>query len=112
MDYWPCAESGVYHPNPDGLDETSLKIVIAESLPDKNHFFFLFFRGANIFICLLDFQNVDNTHLAAFLDGHGGPGLQHIGLHTPSIARCVEAMARNLVPFRKPPAAYYRNVKT
>ena len=33
MDYWPCAESGVCNPNPEGIDETSLKIVIAESLP-------------------------------------------------------------------------------
>jgi 4-hydroxyphenylpyruvate dioxygenase-like putative hemolysin len=33
MDYWPCAESGVCNSNPDGMDETSLKIVIAESLP-------------------------------------------------------------------------------
>ena len=41
MDYWPCAESGVFHPNPDGLDETSLKIVIAESLPDRGIFFSL-----------------------------------------------------------------------
>ena len=34
MDYWPCAESGVCNPNPDGMDESSLKIVIAESLPE------------------------------------------------------------------------------
>ena len=30
MDYWPCAETGIYHP--DGNDESSLKIVLAESL--------------------------------------------------------------------------------
>lgn len=33
IDYWPCAESGISNPHPDGMDETSLKIVIAESLP-------------------------------------------------------------------------------
>jgi 4-hydroxyphenylpyruvate dioxygenase-like putative hemolysin len=33
MDYWPCAESGVCNPNSDGIGETTLKIVIAESLP-------------------------------------------------------------------------------
>lgn len=38
MDYWPCAESGVCSPNPDGMDETSLKIVIAESLPEIGKF--------------------------------------------------------------------------
>ena len=35
MDYWPCAESGVFNPNPDGMDDSSLKIVIAESLPEQ-----------------------------------------------------------------------------
>lgn len=35
MDYWPCAEQGICNFNPDALDESSLKIVIAESLPDK-----------------------------------------------------------------------------
>lgn len=35
MDYWPCAESGISNSNPDAMDDTSLKIVIAESLPEK-----------------------------------------------------------------------------
>ena len=30
MDYWPCAETGVASPSHDGMDEFSLKIVIAE----------------------------------------------------------------------------------
>lgn len=34
MDYWPCAESGVCNLNGDKNDDSSLKIVIAESLPD------------------------------------------------------------------------------
>ena len=32
MDYWPCAEMGVFNPNPDGMGDSSLKIVIGESL--------------------------------------------------------------------------------
>lgn len=35
MDYWACAETGVYNPNSTGMGESSLKIVIAESLPDQ-----------------------------------------------------------------------------
>lgn len=34
MDYWPCAESGVCNLNPSTMDESSLKIVLAESLPE------------------------------------------------------------------------------
>lgn len=41
MDYWPCAESGVYNPNPDRMDESSLKIVVAESLPDQGTLFYM-----------------------------------------------------------------------
>ncbi|KAI9564826.1 hypothetical protein GHT06_008567 [Daphnia sinensis] len=86
IDYWPCAESGVCNSNPDGMDESSLKIVIAESLP-----------------------GIENSHIGAFLSGHGGPGLQHIGLSTPDITSCVDDMIRKQVAFRTPPAAYYRN---
>lgn len=39
IDYWPCAESGVCNSNPDGMDESSLKIVIAESLPGIGKFY-------------------------------------------------------------------------
>ena len=35
MDYWACAETGVFNPSSTGMDESSLKIVIAESLPDQ-----------------------------------------------------------------------------
>lgn len=39
MDYWPCAESGICNSDPsNGMDETSLKIVIAESLPGIGKF--------------------------------------------------------------------------
>lgn len=33
IDYWPCAEVGIYHP--DENEESSLKIVLAESLEDQ-----------------------------------------------------------------------------
>jgi 4-hydroxyphenylpyruvate dioxygenase-like putative hemolysin len=53
----------------------------------------------------------ENSHIGAFLGGHGGPGLQHIGLSSLDITSCVSAMIRKQVPFRTPPAAYYRNVR-
>ncbi|XP_057371717.1 4-hydroxyphenylpyruvate dioxygenase-like protein [Daphnia carinata] len=86
MDYWPCAESGISNANPDAMDDTSLKIVIAESLPEN-----------------------ENAHISAFLEGHGGPGLQHIGLATNDVTSCVDAMIRKQVQFRAPPKAYYQN---
>lgn len=39
MDYWPCAESGICNSDScNDMDETSLKIVIAESLPGIGKF--------------------------------------------------------------------------
>ena len=35
MHYWQCAESGIQLPNSDANDGSSLKIVLAESLPDQ-----------------------------------------------------------------------------
>lgn len=52
----------------------------------------------------------ENAHISAFLKGHGGPGLQHIGLATDDIYSCVDTMIRKQVQFRTPPKAYYRNV--
>ena len=88
MDYWRCAETGVYLPECErGEEASSLKIVLAETLPGQG-----------------------NTHIQAFLDGHGGPGLQHIGFHTKSINSCVRNLAGKGVPFRKAPSAYYQLV--
>lgn len=53
---------------------------------------------------------IENTHISAFLQSHGGPGLQHIGLATHDITSCVGSMIRKQVHFRTPPRAYYRNV--
>lgn len=57
------------------------------------------------------YTKTENSHISAFLKGHGGPGLQHIGLHSEDITGCVDSMIRKQVQFRTPPAAYYRNVK-
>ena len=107
IDYWPCAEAGIWHPN--GNEETSFKIVLAESLQGQG----IYCNGFSFSPRLTErISLIENTHISAFLNGHGGPGLQHIGLHTPCITQCVDYMALRNVLFRKSPAAYYKNVRT
>ncbi|XP_065557478.1 4-hydroxyphenylpyruvate dioxygenase-like protein isoform X2 [Artemia franciscana] len=82
MDYWKCAEAGLRTSG-----SRKISIVLAESLPGQA-----------------------NSHIRTFLDEHGGPGIQHIGLHTKSIVPCVSRLHQNGVQFRKPPEAYYSSV--
>ncbi|XP_065581773.1 4-hydroxyphenylpyruvate dioxygenase-like protein isoform X3 [Artemia franciscana] len=82
MDYWKCAEVGLRTSG-----SRKISIVLAESLPGQA-----------------------NSHIRIFLDEHGGPGIQHIGLHTKSIVPCVSRLHENGVQFWKPPEAYYSSV--
>ena len=50
------------------------------------------------------------NQVQTFLTEHGGPGIQHIGLHTPDITQAVAALKENGVAFIDPPAAYYSEV--
>lgn len=84
LDYWRCAETGLVLDDADANDGSSLKIVLVESLPHQ-----------------------ENSHIGAFLKGHDGPGLQHIGLHTDDIVDTVRTLSDSGVPFRRPPDAYY-----
>ncbi|KAF3853743.1 hypothetical protein F7725_014431 [Dissostichus mawsoni] len=61
MEYWKCSEAGITLPSVD-KKEPDCKFVIAESLPGQ---------GKN---------QVDT-----FLEQHGAPGIQHIGLYTKDI---------------------------
>lgn len=45
-----------------------------------------------------------------FLEQHGGPGIQHIGLATQDIVSTASTMANAGVQFFSPPAAYYTEV--
>ncbi|KAK7069320.1 hypothetical protein SK128_010254 [Halocaridina rubra] len=83
MEYWRCAETFLAAPDANNEDK-SLKLVIAEPLP-----------------------GVSTSHVQAFLKAHGGPGIQHIGLHTPTMVATVDFMAKNGVIFRKAPPVYY-----
>ncbi|ODM94335.1 4-hydroxyphenylpyruvate dioxygenase-like protein [Orchesella cincta] len=95
MQFWKCSESGLIStssPTDDDAYDTlyrnwesePLKIVIAESLP-----------------------NLTNTQIEGFIKDHGGPGIQHVGLHTSNMLETVEVMTKNGVKFRHPPPTYY-----
>ncbi|MCJ8738840.1 hypothetical protein PDJAM_G00040490 [Pangasius djambal] len=86
MEYWKCSETGIKLPFKD-RKEPDCKFVIAESLPEQ---------GRN---------QVDT-----FLEQHGGPGIQHIGLFTQDIVSTAHTMANAGVQFFSPPAAYYTEV--
>ncbi|CAL8110885.1 unnamed protein product [Orchesella dallaii] len=102
MQFWKCSESGLIstssHDDDDDVDDASnniysdwesepLKIVIAESLP-----------------------NLTNTQIEGFIKDHGGPGIQHVGLHTSNMLETVEVMTNNGVKFRHPPPTYYTEI--
>jgi len=82
MQYWFCSEREITiaTEEPGG----GVKFVFAEPLPGQ---------GPN--------------QVQTFLTEHGGPGIQHIGLHTSNITEAVAALKDNGVKFIDPPAAYY-----
>ncbi|XP_036427557.1 4-hydroxyphenylpyruvate dioxygenase-like protein [Colossoma macropomum] len=86
MEYWKCSETGLNIPFKD-RKEPDCKFVVAESLPEQ---------GRN---------QVDS-----FLQQHGGPGIQHIGLFTKDIVSTAQTMAKAGVEFVSPPPAYYTEV--
>ncbi|XP_068439588.1 4-hydroxyphenylpyruvate dioxygenase-like protein [Clinocottus analis] len=83
MEYWKCSKAGISLPSVD-KKEPDCKFVIAESLPGQ---------GSN---------QVDT-----FLEQHGAPGIQHIGLFTKNIVSTAHTMADAGVQFVSPPPAYY-----
>uniref|UniRef100_A0A8C8HJ76 4-hydroxyphenylpyruvate dioxygenase n=1 Tax=Oncorhynchus tshawytscha TaxID=74940 RepID=A0A8C8HJ76_ONCTS len=86
MEYWKCSQTGIKLPFTDDK-QPDCKFVIAESLPDQ---------GRN---------QVDT-----FLEQHGGPGIQHIGLYTQDIVSTAQTMGQAGVHFFSPPPAYYTEV--
>ncbi|XP_061194904.1 4-hydroxyphenylpyruvate dioxygenase-like protein [Saccostrea echinata] len=80
MEYWRCSETGLT----SGRSQDSIRFVLVESLKGQ---------GAN---------QVD-----IFLEDHGGPGVQHVGLYTPDIMTAVSTFKESGVQFVEPPPAYY-----
>jgi len=64
--------------------KVNFKLVLAEPLPDSPW-----------------------SHVNTFLEAHGGPGLQHIGLSTLTMAPTVARLSERGAVFRKPPPTYY-----
>ncbi|XP_059078323.1 4-hydroxyphenylpyruvate dioxygenase-like protein [Tigriopus californicus] len=84
---WMCNEIGAKFPtSSDSVDDTTLnfKLVLAEPL-----------------------AGYPESHVQKFLDEHGGPGLQHIGLTSSTIASTVATMNHRGAEFRSPPPTYY-----
>ena len=84
---WMCREEGVrFDSSQCSNEKMNFKLVLAEPLP--GHTF---------------------SHVQQFLDDHGGPGIQHIGLMADTdITSSVERMVQHGAKFRKPPPAYYK----
>ena len=47
-----------------------------------------------------------------FLEDHGGPGVQHMGLYTPDIRAAISSFKDGGTQFVEPPQAYYEDVGT
>ncbi|KAM8837929.1 4-hydroxyphenylpyruvate dioxygenase-like protein isoform 2-T2 [Spinachia spinachia] len=86
MEYWKCSEAGIALPSVD-KKEPDCKFVLAESLSEQ-------------------VRNQVDT----FLEQHGVPGIQHIGLYTENIESTAGAMADAGAQFFSPPQAYYMQV--
>ena len=83
---WMCREEGVQFGDSEYNDEhLNFKLVLAEPM-----------------------EGYTNCHVQQFIDAHGGPGIQHIGLTAvKNISEVVRVMTQCGADFRKPPPAYY-----
>lgn len=86
LQYWHCSEVGLRTPS-TSKDKCDVKFVIAEPLVGN---------GPN--------------QVAAFLEEHGGPGVQHVGLCTSNIVEAMDQLREAGVEFIQPPAEYYEQV--
>ncbi len=82
----PQPDGGGANPlNFNGANPLNFKLVLAEPLAGHAH-----------------------SHVNTFLQQHGGPGVQHVGLTTAAMVASVRQLAARGVAFRRPPPTYYR----
>ena len=83
---WLCREEGVKFGDSEcNAEHLNFKLVLAEPM-----------------------EGYPNCHVQQFIDAHGGPGIQHIGLTAvKNISEVVRVMTQCGADFRKPPPAYY-----
>ncbi|XP_077992679.1 4-hydroxyphenylpyruvate dioxygenase-like protein [Glandiceps talaboti] len=89
MEYWKCAETHLcsVETQDNSNDLANVKFVIAEPLPGQ---------GPN--------------QVETFIANHGGPGIQHIGLHTSDIINAVSTLREEQLPLIVPPDTYYSEI--
>merc|ERR1719204_1494534 len=126
---WLCHEQGLRWPSKDTSKETSKnmfkhtfkdtsKDVFSDSSNNKSQTSHHFESDdiphrtirpdANFKLVLAEpLPNSPHSHVNTFLKAHGGPGLQHIGLSTLSMAPTVGLLTARGAMFRKPPPTYY-----
>ncbi|KAK3755855.1 hypothetical protein QZH41_014319, partial [Actinostola sp. cb2023] len=83
MQYWKCSEFGIEINANDSRN--NVKFVLAEPLHGQ----------------------VGPNQIQTFLNEHGGPGVQHIGLHSADMVSAVQRLKHDGVQFITPPDTYY-----
>ena len=102
--YWLCAETGVQFESKSSLPESevnSFKFVISEPLDDTEE------------ISEISKDEPKNKNqISIFLEEHNGPGIQHIGFHTPDIFESVRRSKENCnqIKYYATPDTYYQSV--
>ena len=107
---WLCREEGVqFASKNDGYKIIKIGVTISREFTKK---IFLNFRLNFKLVLAEPLDNSKGSHVQTFLDQHGGPGLQHIGLTTANASITVQVMSDQGAQFRKPPPTYYQLVST
>ncbi|XP_015925128.1 4-hydroxyphenylpyruvate dioxygenase-like protein [Parasteatoda tepidariorum] len=91
MEYYRCAETGlIYPPSCQNRERNSnsLMLVVVESLPGQA-----------------------DCNIETFLREHQQGGIEHVALSTTNIYRAVSLMTVKGCSFRKPPRAYYSELR-
>ena len=107
---WLCREEGVQSASKNDRYKIIKKMVLQFHENLQN----LFLNYSLNFKLVLaePLDNSKGSHVQTFLDQHGGPGLQHIGLTTANASITVQVMSDQGAQFRKPPPTYYQLVST
>ena len=107
---WLCREEGVqFASKNDRYKIIKIGVTISREF---TKILFLNFRLNFKLVLAEPLDNSKGSHVQTFLDQHGGPGLQHIGLTTANASITVQVMSDQGAKFRKPPPTYYQLVST
>ena len=110
---WLCREEGVRLPQANGGEKNVFHTFSKQLFCLRNSFLFADVDCQNDFKLVLaePLEGRPDSHVQKFLNDHGGPGLQHIGLVSRGpIEGTVEKMLQKGAEFRTPPPTYYKLV--